>query len=137
MKKLILIIILFTFLVGIFSGCTNKSDNDDNSITDAEAQQKIIGLWKRNNYDSYQTWDFKTDNTIIVYGSSITFDYWFQNNSLYMYQSQLEIADIYKYEFSNNFNDLTITLLNPLYIDPETGEPVEGIEFKISFSKIV
>jgi len=140
MKKLIILLaILIILLFSTFSGCVNNSNDNNNEISDVEAQEKIIGLWQRTNWDMYQTWNFKSNGTLTLTGSDLIFNYWFENNSLYTHLPNIDYLDQYKYEFGNN-NDLTLGLIsNDVIIDPDTGERIDPgtIAFEITLNRMV
>lgn len=141
MKKNIILLVTLTILIfSILSGCINNSNNNDNNnISDTEAQRKIIGLWQRTNFNTYQTWNFLSNGTVIIGDASFTMVYWFENGSLYTYIQNIDYFDQYKYKFENDFKDLTLSLIsNDVIIDPETGERIDpgSIVFEILFKKL-
>ncbi len=139
-KLIILFAILIILLFSIFSGCINNSNDNNNEISDVEAQEKIIGLWQRTNWDLDQTWDFKSNGTLTITGSDLIFNYWFENNSLFTYLPNIDYLDQYKYEFGSNNNDLTLGLISTdVIIDPDTGERIDPstIVFEIILIRII
>jgi hypothetical protein len=142
MRKLITLFVILFIILGIFAcGCVDNSNNDDYiKITDAEAQEKIIGLWSRNNWDQVQTWEFRANNTIKIFGSNLAFEYWFENNTLFTYIQKIDYMDRYIYKFYDNFNNLTLGLIsNDVIVDPETSERIDPdtIEFEISLTRFL
>lgn len=139
-KLTILFAILIILLFSIFSGCINNSNDNNNGISDVEAQEKIIGLWQRTNWDTDQTWDFKSNGTLTIIGSDLIFNYWFDNNSLYTYLLNIDYLDQYEYKFNNNNNDLILSLISSdIIIDPDTGERIDPdtIVFEVTLTRIV
>jgi len=142
MNKVIILIIIIIFSFSLLlSGCVNNSNNDNDNIpiSDTEAQQKIIGLWSRTNWDKVQIWEFRENNTLVVYSANLTFNYWFNNNSLFTYLPSTDYFDQYIYSFKNDFNDLTLDLLsNDLIIDPDTGQRIDPgtIIFSVTLVRI-
>ena len=99
--------------------------NNSNGMTDEIAKEKIIGLWKRVNFDRYQTWQFTQDGNITISGSDLNVSYAFENGSLFIYYYVIEYVDKHQYRFDGD----DVLILNIIAgggaIDPDTGMIVD------------
>ena len=130
LKKIFIITILLPCFVSL-SGCLNQSDNNGNP------EEMILGVWKRMNYDSDQTWEFKQSGIVILSTSNLTITYWFENNSLFTSFIDIGFWNEYTYQFNGN-DELKLNMIesNELLIDPVTGDPIPFQPMEILFQRV-
>ena len=105
-KKLLLvgIFVLLITTIGL-SGCTDSPSVD--------VKNKFIGIWK--NKDTLQNLTFFTDGTVPNFIINITGSWVIKDGNLLISISisQITFNLIYDFSFSNNYNTLTLTLIEP------------------------
>ena len=111
-----IIVLLLTFVLILFY--THSDEKTD--------EEKIIGLWERINFHLNQTWQFTQDGNIIIIGTDLDINYWFENGSLFTHYPVINYLDKHQYSFADDDNVLTLNLIaGGGAIDPETGKIVD------------
>ena len=88
-------------------------------------EEKIIGLWERINFHLEQTWQFTQDSNIIISGTDIDINYWFENGYLFTHYPVINYLDKHQYSFEDD-DVLTLNLIaGGGAIDPDTGKIVD------------
>ena len=90
-NKVLALTAISVVLCVALSGCTSSPD-----------QQKILGSWKRMNYDTDQIWTFKDDGSIDMSTNNLNISYGFEDGHLWIYYTDIGFLDNYNYSFEGN-----------------------------------
>jgi len=89
-KKVFIGIVIVILVLVSLCGCTSSD------------QHKIVGSWKRMNWDSDQIWSFEEDGMINMSTNSFEIYYGFDDGKLWIFYPNLGYLDTFEYTFEND-----------------------------------
>jgi hypothetical protein len=114
-NKVLVFIASVTVLLVSLTGCTSPHTD----------QQKIVGSWKRMNYDLDQIWTFRENGTIDIDTNDLAIYYGFEEGHLWMYFADPNFFDTFEYTFEgDNVLKLHLTDNDPI-LNQTGGTAVE------------